>query len=131
MATYFFWDIENVSFHNLERIMEHTGKSDAEILYVVYSKIKEARKEKLQESGWILIQTEGISRNSADYKIQEMIQLILKKEPPLPDKIFLITEDKGFYNISQQIIDTGIKLEIICATKDPQWIKDLKFHNCS
>ena len=87
MTTYFFWDIENVSFHNLEQIMQHTGKSENEKLYVVYSKIKDARKETLLEKSWILIQTEGISRNSADYKIQEMIQLILKEKSSLPDKI--------------------------------------------
>jgi len=126
MTTYFFWDIENVSFHNLERIMKHTGKTEDEKLYVVYSKIKDSRKEQLLENGWILIQTEGISHNSADYKIQEMIQLILKEKSSLPGKVYLITEDKGFYKISQQIIDSGIKLEIICATKDPQWIKNLK-----
>lgn len=127
MKVCFFWDIENVSFHNFERIMLHTGRNEDEKRYVVYSKIKEARKEKLLEKGWILIETEGISKNSADYKIQDMIQLILKDKSSLPDKIYLITEDKGFFNISQQIIDTGIKLEIICATKDPQWIKDLKY----
>jgi len=128
MTTYFFWDIENVSFHNLERIMQHTGKTEHEKMYVVYSKIKDARKEQLLGNGWILIQTEGISHNSADYKIQEMIQLVLKEKSSLPDKIYLITEDKGFYKISQQIIDSGIKLEIICSTKDPQWIKNLKHH---
>ncbi len=127
MAVYFFWDIENVSFHNLERIMLHTGRTEDEKLYVVYSKIKEARKEKLLENGWILIETEGIAKNSADYKIQNMIQLILNEKSSRPDKIYLITEDKGFFNISQQIIDSGIKLEIICSTKDPQWIKDLNY----
>lgn len=126
MAVYFFWDIENVSFHNLERIMLHTGKTADEKLYVVYSKIKETRKEKLLENGWILIETEGIAKNSADYKIQDMIQLLLENKSSLPDKIYLITEDKGFFNISQKIIDAEISLEIICSTKDPQWIKDLK-----
>lgn len=127
MSVYFFWDIENVSFHNLDRIMLYTGKTDEEKLYVVYSKIKEARKEKLIENGWILIETSGIAKNSADYKIQDMILFILKEKSPLPEKIYLITEDKGFFNISQKIIDAGIKLEIICSTKDPQWIKELKY----
>ena len=127
MPVCFFWDIENVSFHNLERIMLHTGRDEDEKRYVVYSKIKEARKEKLLEKGWILIETDGISKNSADYKIQNMIQIILEDRSSLPDKIYLITEDKGFFNISQKIIDTGIKLEIICSTKDPQWIKNLTF----
>jgi hypothetical protein len=125
MSVFFFWDIENVSFHNLEGIMLHTGRDKDEKLYVVYSKIKEARKERLLEKGWILVETEGIAKNSADYKIQNMIEIILEERSPLPDKIFLITEDRGFFNISQKIIDTGIKLEIICSTKDPQWIKNL------
>jgi hypothetical protein len=107
--------------------MLYTGKTDEEKLYVVYSKIKEARKEKLIENGWILIETSGIAKNSADYKIQDMILFILKEKSPLPEKIYLITEDKGFFNISQKIIDAGIKLEIICSTKDPQWIKELKY----
>ncbi|PKL17851.1 MAG: hypothetical protein CVV49_08710 [Spirochaetae bacterium HGW-Spirochaetae-5] len=127
MSIFFFWDIENVSFHNLERIMLHTGRDEDEKRYVVYSKIKEARKEKLLEKGWVLVETDGISKNSADYKIQNMIQTILENRSSLPDKIYLITEDKGFFNISQKIIDTGIKLEIICSTKDPQWVKDLKY----
>jgi len=127
MTAYFFWDIENVSFHNLDRIMRYTAQGRDEKLYVVYSKIKEGRKEKLIENGWELIQTGCIARNSADHMIQDMINRILKEQSSLPDKIYLITEDKGFFNISQQIIDKGIKLEIICATKDPQWIKDLKY----
>lgn len=127
MITYFFWDIENVSFHNLEKIMQYTGKSEEEKLYVIYSKIKEARKVQLTEEGWILIQTENPGKNSADYKIQEMIELILNERSTLPMKIFLITEDKGFSKISRKIIENGIELEVICGTKDPQWIKDLKY----
>lgn len=127
MTAYFFWDIENVSFHNLKRIMQFTGPGKDEKLYVVYSKIKEERKEKLLENGWELIHTGCIARNSADHMIKDMIKKILKEQSSLPYKIYLITEDKGFFNISQQIIDNGIKLEIICATKNPQWIKDLKY----
>ena len=127
MLSYFFWDIENVSFHNLDRVMQHVHETTgAAELYVVYSKIKEARKVRLIENGWLLVQTEGISKNSADHKIEEMINLILAGRENLPEKITLITEDKGFYKISQQIIARGIQLEVICATKDPQWIKELK-----
>lgn len=63
MLSYFFWDIENVSFHNLDKIMKHAD--DPEIckkLYVVYSKIKEARKVILIENGWIPVQTGEISK---------------------------------------------------------------------
>lgn len=126
MAVYFFWDIENVSFHNLDRITAMTDKSRNEILYVVYSKIKEARKIKLIEKGWILIQTSEISKNSADKKIQEMIALILDDKVNDIEKIYLITEDKGFSKISQKIIDNGIDLTVICGTKNPQWIQNLK-----
>lgn len=126
MVSYFFWDIENVSFHNLERIMDRVHEIEGEKkLYIVYSRIKEGRKVQLVENGWVLIQTAGISRNSADYKIKEMINSILEDNEFLPGKIFLITEDKGFYKISQQVITKGIHLEVICGTKDPQWIKDL------
>lgn len=129
MVSYFFWDIENVSFHNLEKIMKHVNEASGEIkLYVVYSKIKEARKFQLLENGWTLIQTGGIAKNSADYKIKEMIDSILKDKLNTTGKIFLISEDKGFYKISRNIIMNGIPLEVICGTKDPQWIKDLKHH---
>ncbi len=127
MISYFFWDIENVSFHNLARVMKSVSETDGDIkLHVVYSKIKEARKSELIENGWSLVDTGEISRNSADHKIKEMINSILDDKDNLPDKIFLITEDKGFFKISQQVIKAGIKLEIICGTKNPQWIKDLK-----
>ena len=128
MVSYFFWDIENVSFHNLPDIMERVRKTEGEVLlYVVFSKIKDARKVQLIEDGWKLIQTTGIAKNSADNKIKEMIDSILEETIP-PDKIFLITEDKGFFKISKQIIKNNIQLEIIRGTKDPQWIKDLKTH---
>ena len=126
MASYFFWDIENVSFHNLENIMTRLRKTDGHtISYAVYSKIKESRKEVLLENGWTLAPTEGISRNSADNKIKEMIESIMGDTNNLPEKIFIITEDTGFYKISKRIIGNGIPLEIICGTKNPAWIKQL------
>ncbi len=127
IKTYFFWDIENVSFHNLDRIMKQVHESEGEMkLYAVFSKIKEARKVQLLENGWILIDTGNISKNSADFKIKEMIFSILENKTCIPEKIFLITEDKGFYKISQRIIMKGIHLEVICGTKSPQWIRTLK-----
>ena len=126
MASYFFWDIENVSFHNLGNVMTRVRKSDGNtISYAVYSKIKESRKDVLLENGWILVPTEGISRNSADNKIKEMIESITEDKINLPEKIFIITEDTGFYKISKEILENGIHLEIICGTKNPAWIKKL------
>ena len=56
MITLIFWDIENVSIYNLDRIMDHIlliqGNNER---YVVYSKIKEARKQALVDKEWILI----------------------------------------------------------------------------
>lgn len=107
--------------------MKRVHETDGEIKsYVVYSKIKEERKEELLDNGWVLIQTAEISKNSADYRIKEMINTLLEDNNNKPKKIFLITEDKGFYKISLQISKSGIELEIICGTKDPQWISDLK-----
>jgi len=127
MISYFFWDIENVSFHNLDRIMKRVHEIEGEIkLYAVYSKIKDGRKAVLIDNGWSLIDTGQISRNSADHKIKEMINSILENQKSTAAKFILITEDKGFFKISEQIISEGIGLEIICGTKDPQWIKDLK-----
>lgn len=127
MKSYFFWDIENVSFHNLEKIMKIAKAVNGDKkLFTVYSKIKESRKPSLSENGWELIQTEGIGRNSSDRMIIKMIDAVITGENDLPENIFLITEDKGFFNISQKIISKGIHLEVICGTKDPQWIKDLK-----
>jgi len=127
MKSYFFWDIENVSFHNLEKIMKIVRGVKGDIkLYTVYSKIKESRKSSLSENGWELVQTEGIGRNSSDRMIIEMIESVISTDNNLPENIYLITEDKGFFKISQKIISKGIHLEVICGTKDPQWIKDLK-----
>jgi len=134
MTIYFFWDIENVSFHNLKRIMEHVNSASKQagnsilkiFLFAVYSRIKESRKIELTENGWELVLTAGAARNSADLKIKEMINSILDNKAAETGKIFLITEDRGFYKISQRIISSGIQLEIICGTKNPQWIKDLK-----
>lgn len=127
MKSYFFWDIENVSFHNLEKIMEIVRGVKGDIkLYTIYSKIKETRKSSLSENGWELVQTEGIGRNSADKIIVKMIESVISTENNLPESIYLITEDKGFFKISQKIISKGIHLKVICGTKDPQWIKDLK-----
>jgi hypothetical protein len=127
MKSYFFWDIENVSFHNLEKIMTIVRGVKGDIkLYTIYSKIKESRKSSLSENGWELVQTEGIGRNSADKIIIKMIESVMVTENNLPESIYLITEDKGFFKISQKIISKGIHLEVICGTKYPQWIKDLK-----
>jgi len=127
MKSYFFWDIENVSFHNLEKIMTIVREVNGDIkLYTIYSKIKESRKSSLAENGWELVQTEGIGRNSADKVIVNMLESIISTENNLPESIYLITEDKGFFKISQKIISKGIHLEVICGTKNPQWIKDLK-----
>ncbi|MCU0820991.1 MAG: hypothetical protein MUC95_00770 [Spirochaetes bacterium] len=126
MTSYFFWDIENVSFHNLDNIMIRVRESEGEtISCAVYSRIKESRKEVLLENGWILVPTEGVARNSADKKIKVMIELIIGDKNNQPKKISIITEDRGFYKISKQIIEKGINLEIICGTKNPPWIKKL------
>jgi hypothetical protein len=126
MITYYFWDIENVSFHNLERIMKHVHESsEPKKLFVVYSKIKESRKDRLTEVGWELVRTMGIYKNSADNVIKEMIQSILDDIHNSAKKIVLITEDKGFNKISQQVIIAGIELEILCGRKDPEWRKKL------
>ncbi|HPB81670.1 MAG TPA: hypothetical protein PK200_06500 [Spirochaetota bacterium] len=126
MMTYYFWDIENVSFHNLERIMKHVHEtSGPKKQYVVYSKIKESRKDRLAEVGWELVKTTGIYKNSADNVMKEMIESILDDNDIAAKKIVLITEDKGFYKISQQVIIAGIELEVICGRKDPEWIKKL------
>ena len=106
----------------MKSVKEETGVIK---LFVVYSKIKEDRKTHLIDNGWVLIKTDGISKNSADIKIQEMISHILEDTNNLPQKITLITEDKGFFKISRQIINNGIELEIICGTKNPRWIKNL------
>lgn len=126
MTSYFFWDIENVSFHNLDTIMARVRASDGTIVsYVVYSRIKESRKGVLLDNGWILVPTESISRNSADNKIKVMIASIIEDKRNPPEKICIITEDAGFYKISRQIIENGIQLEILCGTKHPDWIKQL------
>jgi len=127
MLSYFFWDIENVSIHNLEKIMDRVRAIEGEVrLFAVYSKIKESRKTQLVENGWILTPSGEISKNSADHKIKNMIESILGDQGITTGNIFLITEDKGFYKISQKIIQKGINLEIITGTKNPDWIKDLK-----
>jgi hypothetical protein len=106
--------------------MKYVHEAPGEVkLYVIYARIKEARKAQLLEKGWILVQADEISKNSADYKIKEMIDLILEDNGIIPLKIFLITEDKGYYKISQQIIAKGIRLEIITGTKNPEWIRNL------
>jgi len=122
MMTVVFWDIENVSIHNLERIMERIRSINGGTKrYVVYSKIKEARKEALLDNGWMLIDTGEISRNSADKKIKDMIDGILEDEDKQPDKIILITEDKGFYKTAKKIKACGIDVEVICGRKNPDW----------
>lgn len=127
MAIYFFWDIENVSIHNLEKIMDCVQKVQSDTKrYVVYSKIKEARKKALQKTGWILIKTDGIYRNSADKKIKQMIEVILEDKKNSAGKIIIISEDKGFYKISKKILTMGKQVEIICGTKYPNWVKSIK-----
>ena len=126
MNTFIFWDIENVSIHNLERIMERTGNIQSNTKrYVVYSKIKEERKKDLLANNWILTDTGEISKNSADKKIKDMIDEILEDENIHIDKIIIITEDKGFYKTAKKIIARGIQVEIICGTKNPSWVKRL------
>ncbi|HOO73184.1 MAG TPA: hypothetical protein PK926_15610 [Spirochaetota bacterium] len=126
MSTHYFWDIENVSFHNLHAIMDHVAKADGAIqCHVVFAKIKEARKEALMDHGWQLTSTEGCSRNSADIKIKEMIEALLDNAGSDVEKIVIITEDSGFLKIGRRIIEEGIDLEVICATKDPAWVREL------
>lgn len=106
--------------------MKRVHETEGELkLYVVYSRIKETRTFQLTDSGWELIYTGIISKNSADYKIKNMINSLIENEDIKPSKIFLITEDKGFSKISKKIIERGIQLEIITGKKNPQWIKDL------
>ncbi len=125
MSTHYFWDIENVSFHNLDVIMEHIRATNGYIrCYVVYAKIKAARKDTLIDHGWELIKTEGIGRNSADKKIIEMIRTLLDSDSNA-EKIVIISEDKGFYKIGRTVIDRGLDVEIICSTKNPLWVHDL------
>jgi hypothetical protein len=127
MKSYFFWDIENVSIHNLGKIMDIVlGTPGDRYLYAVFSKIKESRKVDLSANGWTLVRTKGISRNSADKEIKKIIESLIEIEKDFPEKIFLISEDKGFAKISQRIISKGIQLEVIRGSKDPQWIKDLE-----
>ncbi len=124
--TYVFWDIENVSIHNLDRIMERIGKTGGDVeMHVVYSKIKEARKKPLVDRGWALSCTGEISKNSADMKIRDMIDEVLEKREKPAGKIIIISEDRGFYKTAKKIISRGIEVEIICGTKDPAWVKRL------
>jgi hypothetical protein len=124
MMTVIFWDIENVSIHNLERIMDRiSGIPGNTVRYVVYSKIKEARKQSLLDNGWILTDTGQIGRNSADIKIKEMIDDVLCDENRLVGKIIIISEDKGFYKIAKRIKEQGIGVEVICGTKSPGWVE--------
>ncbi|HON80593.1 MAG TPA: hypothetical protein PK544_19025 [Spirochaetota bacterium] len=126
MGSYFFWDIENVSFHNLERVMQHVHAAPEEKkLYVVYSRIKESRKKELLENGWELVQTAGISKNSADNVMKEMIESIIVNIQDVPGKIYLITEDKGFYKTAKRVIMAGFQMEVVCGSKDPGWVKKL------
>ncbi len=126
MSTYYFWDIENISFHNFERIMDHVRleKDDVQC-YVVFAKIKEAHKEVLKTHGWQLFMTEEISRNSADMKIKDMIEILIENDQTDVRKIVLITEDKGFKKTGKKIIEKGYDVEIICATKNPTWVNEL------
>jgi hypothetical protein len=106
--------------------MKYVHAAEGELkLYVVYARIKEARKALLLENGWILVQASEISKNSADYKIKEIINSVLEDKENIPRKIFLITEDKDYYKIAQQVIAKGIRLEVITGTKNPQWIRNL------
>lgn len=124
MITLIFWDIENVSIYNLDRIMDHIlliqGNNER---YVVYSKIKEARKQALVDKEWILINTGLIGRNSADVKIKEMIDGVLCDDNRAVGKIIIISEDKGFYKTAMKIKSRGIGLEIICGKKYPKWVE--------
>jgi len=77
------------------------------------------------DHGWQLTSTEGCSRNSADIKIKEMIEALLDNAGSDVEKIVIITEDSGFLKIGRRIIEEGIDLEVICATKDPAWVREL------
>ncbi len=124
MTTFIFWDIENVSFHNLERIMEHTVNIKGDIKrYVVFSKIKEARKEVLTLNGWTLADAGLISKNAADKKIKSMIDEVLADNNNRAGKIIIISEDKGFYKTAKRIMSSGTDVEIICGTKNPEWVR--------
>lgn len=126
MSTHYFWDIENVSYHNFDAIMDHVRDEDGDIqCHVVFAKIKEARKDALMDQGWQLTRTEGIAHNSADMKIKEMIEGLLDESTSGVEKVVIITEDRGFRKIGRRIIEQGIDLEIICATKDPAWVREL------
>ncbi len=126
MSTHYFWDIENVSFHNLDAVMDRvSGEKDNVVCHVVFAKIKDARREALTARGWNLVETEGISRNSADRKIKEMIESLLEDPESDIEKVVIISEDKGFRKIGKRIIDRGLDIEIFCATKDPAWVREL------
>lgn len=126
MTTYVFWDIENVSIHNLAKIMDRVRAVDGDAeKFAVYSKIKESRTVLLIDNGWTPVRTEGIFRNSADTTIKRMIESVLEQNDKSVKSIIIITEDKGFRRISERVIRSGISLEIICGTKSPAWIQRL------
>ncbi len=50
-------------------------------LFVVYSKIKPERKSILLGNEWILVETKKNEKNSADKKIKQMIENIIKTGP--------------------------------------------------
>lgn len=127
MNTYFFWDIENVSFHNLDYIMNFVNaEKGTAICYIVYARMKQAHKEVLIKKNWKLCEADSISKNSADKIIIQMIENLLSQDMDSLKKIFLISEDKGFKFISRKIIAKGVDLEIICATKRPPWMQKLE-----
>ncbi len=126
MSTHYFWDIENVSFHNLKILMDRVnGEKDNVVCHVVFAKIKDTRREALTARGWKLVETEGIARNSADKKIKDMIRNLLDDPGSDAEKVVIISEDKGFRKTGMSIIEKGLDLEIICATKDPGWVREL------
>ncbi len=132
MVTYVFWDIENVSIHNLGRIMERIGTNEGDTeRYAVYSRIKESRTRSLIEEGWLLVPAGNASRNSADNKIKLMIEALMETADDSINKIIIITEDKGFRKIAKTIIERGIGLEIICGSKNPAWIDELRSYAVS
>ncbi len=101
------------------------GEKDNVVCHVVFAKIKDTRREALTARGWKLVETEGIARNSADKKIKDMIRNLLDDPGSDAEKVVIISEDKGFRKTGMSIIEQGLDLEIICATKDPGWVREL------
>jgi hypothetical protein len=112
----------------MDRVAANEGET---VRYAVYSRIKESRTRSLTEAGWLLVPAGNVSRNSADNKIKLMIEALLETADDSINKIIIITEDKGFRRIAKTIIERGIGLEIICGSKNPAWIDELRSYAVS